>query len=231
MAKKVTLADLSDADKANLLQQLQQQQNEKDKELAAKRKEYKALVHEKVNNLFPVLAQASSVLSGAKGKAIEYFKQVLEFKNELYPTADGQTSHTFTNEDGSISIIIGYNMLDSYDDTVHSGVAMVKEYMSDLVARGDKETKSLVDGIMRLLSKDSKGNLKPSRVAQLKKMADETGNEKFINGVKIIQDSHMQVRSKEFVRCIQKDKTGKSMVLALSITDAEIPADKQEVAE
>ena len=41
--------------------------------------------------------------------------------------------------------------------------------------------------MLRLLSKDKQGNLNASRVLQLERMADESDNDQFKEGVKIIK--------------------------------------------
>lgn len=58
---------------------------------------------------------------------------------------------------------------------------------------------------MQLLSRNSKGQIKASRVLQLRKIAEEVGDPQFIRGVQIIQDSYQPEISRSFVRLEVKD--------------------------
>lgn len=166
---------------------------------------YKSLVNETLEEVFPSLQEVSASLSTLKTKVFEAFQDAIKLKQQIYNINDEQASHTFTNSERNKRVTIGYYMLDSYGDTVNEGVAMVKEYLSSLAR--DEESASLVNAILRLLSKDQTGNLKASRVLQLRKMAEESGNDRFKEGVKIIEESYQPSRSKSFVRAeIMNDK-------------------------
>ena len=129
-----------------------------------------------------------------------------------------QHSHTFTTSKGNMRITLGSNTIDGYRDTVEDGVAMVKEYISSL-AQND-ETKALVDMVLKLLARDKTGQLKASRVLQLRQMAEKTGNERFIEGVRIIEESYQPTETKQYIRAEVKDeKTGAWKTIPLSVTD------------
>lgn len=42
-----------------------------------------------------------------------------------------QQSNTFTTSDGKYSIILGHRVVDSFDDTVHTGIAKAKIILID----------------------------------------------------------------------------------------------------
>ena len=63
----------------------------------------------------------------------------------------------------------------------------MKGYIESLAK--DDATKALVNAVLRLLSRDGQGNIKASRVLQLRKMAEDSGNEQFLEGVKIIEEA------------------------------------------
>jgi hypothetical protein len=73
---------------------------------------------------------------------------------------------------------------------------------------------------MRLLSRGKEGTLKASRVLQLRKMAEESGSERFIEGVRIIEESYRPVVSKTFVRAERKGKNGEWVNIPLGMTEA-----------
>ena len=73
---------------------------------------------------------------------------------------------------------------------------------------------------MSLLAKDSKGTLKASKILQLRKMADESGNERFIEGVKIITEAYTPNISKQYVRCEIKNELGQWKSVPLGMTES-----------
>lgn len=109
-------------------------------------------------------------------------------------------------------------MICNYRDTVDDGIAIMKDVIVSLAK--DNESKILVNAVLKLLSRDKQGNLKASRVLQLRKMAEELGNERFAEGVRIIEESYLADRSKEFVRAEYKNKYGKWVNVPLGMTEA-----------
>lgn len=180
---------------------------------------FNQMIDEEVTKTIPELESISEELSGLKKTVFDNFKTLLDMKKDVMKmTKDGQRSHTFTTSDGKMRIELGYYQLDNYKDTVNDGIAMIKEYISGLAK--DAETQSLVDMVLKLLSKDQKGNLKASRVLQLRQMADKINDERFTEGVEIIMDAYAPIPSKQFVRAFKKGDQGEWVAIPLSITDA-----------
>ena len=75
--------------------------------------------------------------------------------------------------------------------------------------------------VLKLLSKDQKGNLKASRVLQLRQIAEQINNDRFTEGVEIIMNSYAPIASKQFIRAFIKGEDGEWLPIPLSITDAE----------
>jgi hypothetical protein len=190
---------------------------EKEKALSL-RDNYKDMVSSMVNELFPVLENMSNSLAYAKKRVYESFNTAIELKRELYDTKEEQNSHTFTNKEGTKKISVGYNVIDNYDDTVNEGVAKVKEYLASLADTED--TKKLVDVILQLLSKDKKGNIKPSKVVTLSNLADKSDSDLFKDGVRIIMEAYNPQYSKQYVRAEKKDKDGSWVNVPLGMTEA-----------
>lgn len=193
----------------------QQAREERKKNLAT----FNTMIDEQVKDTIPELLDISEQLSTLKTTIFGNFKTLLDMKKDVMKlTKDGQRGHTFTTSDGKMRIELGFYVLDNYKDTVNDGIALIKEYISGLAK--DEETQSLVDMVLRLLSKDQKGNLKASRVLQLRQMADRIEDERFKEGVEIIMDSYAPIQSKQFVRAWQReDKNGEWVPIPLSITD------------
>lgn len=200
----------------------EQERKQKMQERKDNREAYSQLVDEQIETAIPELQSLSEQIATVKRTVFGNFKEVLRMKEEVMHMSrkGGQFSHTFTNSTSTMRLTLGANTIDSYRDTAEDGIAMVKEYITSLAK--DDETQLLVDTILRLLSKDQQGNLKASRVLQLKQMADQTGNERFIEGVQIIMEAYQPTTTKQYIRAEVKDAdTGAWRAIPLSVTDAE----------
>lgn len=186
----------------------------------ADREKYKELVDEEIECSIPVLLAISGQIKDSKQAVQDNFKTILEMKSELFATKvkDDQRSHTFTNSKGDKRITLGVYVTDGYRDTVEDGIAIVKEYIESLAK--DAKTKSLVNMVMKLLSRDAKGTLKASRIVQLRKVAQDSGDERFMEGVQIIEDAYQPEVSKQFIRAEIKDKNGMWKPIPLGMTES-----------
>lgn len=185
----------------------------------AERETYRQMVDDEVNSALPVLLCLSEDIKDTKKAILENFKSILDMKCEvLKVTKDDQRSHTFTNSEGNKRITLGVYVTDGYRDTVEDGIAIVKEYLESLA--DDKKTRSLVSMVFRLLSRDAKGTLKARRVLQLRKMAEESGNDRFMEGVRIIEEAYQPAISKQFIRAEMKDANGMWISVPLGMTEA-----------
>ena len=184
------------------------------------RKNYAALVDEEIAAAIPQLREMSEQLKTVKDTIFGNFKTILEMKSEILGISlDDQASHTFTNSDSTLRIMLGANCIDGYRDTVEDGIAMVRSYIESLAK--DDATKALVNAVLRLLSRDGQGNIKASRVLQLRKMAEDSGDELFIEGVQIIEESYQPTVSKKYIRAQYRDKNGQWKYIPLSMTDVD----------
>lgn len=191
---------------------------EAERQAAEQRKVYRQMVDDEIEASMPVLQALSSDIKDKKSHILDNFKAILEMKNELMMTKDGKFSHTFTNTKGTKRITLGVYTLDNYTDTVENGIAMVREYIQSLAT--DDKTRMLVDSVLRLLSRDTKGTLKASRVMQLRKIANESGDARFLEGVKIIEESYNPTPSRQFIRAEIKDENGAWKSVPLGMTES-----------
>ena len=180
---------------------------------------YAQLVDEQVALAIPELMSLSEQIKTVKNTVFGNFKSVLDIKADVMSLTKegGQHSHTFTTSDGNMRITLGCNTIDTYRDTVEDGIAMVRSYIESLAK--DDNSRALVNAVMRLLARDQKGTLKASRVLQLRKMADESGDETFQEGVRIIEESYQPTETKLYIRAEFKDDKGWH-IIPLSVTDA-----------
>ena len=183
------------------------------------REAYKELVDETIEDVIPDLQATSDCIKTAKSGVLNRFRHVIDMKSDVLKLKkDGQRSDTFTHSDGNKRITIGVYTTDGYRDTVEDGIAIVKEYIEGLAS--DEKTKALVKMVLRLLARDVKGTLKASRVVQLRKIAEETGSERFMEGVQIIEEAYQPAISKQFIRAEVKDGNGAWVSIPLGMTEA-----------
>ncbi|MFV0397356.1 MAG: DUF3164 family protein [Bacteroidales bacterium] len=183
------------------------------------REEYKDLVNSMIEESIPSLLKTSELIKKSKEAVQANFRSVIEMKAELFGLKnDKQRSHTFTNLDGDKRITLGVYTADAYRDTAEDGIEIVKEYLQSLAT--DRKSKELVGAVMKLLARDAKGTLKASRVIQLRKMADESGNERFIEGVNIITEAYQPTVTKQYVRAEIKNEHGAWVNIPLGMTES-----------
>ena len=182
------------------------------------REAYKQLVDETVNAIFPGLEEMSGLLANRKKEAYDLFQKALLMKADLYENAADNKSNTFINKAGNRRITLGQYEVDGYDDTVNEGIAKVKAFIESLAK--DDDSRMLVSAILKLLTKDKKGNLKASRVMQLRKMAEESGNENFMDGVKIIEAAYRPTVSKFYVKAEKRQDNGEWVSVPLGMTES-----------
>lgn len=209
------------------LELLRKARAERDKEAAKqakaeREKEYKTLVNQMVNEAIPKAQELHDQMAATKKNLVETFKTIIDMKNELYggtnKAKEGRYTDTFTNEESSARVTVGFNMLDYYDDTHTAGIDKLKEYLSSFAS--DEKSQTLVQMVETLLSERTKGGqLKAQNVLRLEKMAAESGDELFIEAMEIIRNAYHPSASKQFVKVEVKDEHGTWMPIPLSLTD------------
>lgn len=212
------IKNLTEEEKQQLREQFMQEERERTMRTKEERKNYKKLVNETVPGLFTELVAVSKSMSAIKKRVFDELKTLVSMKAELYDAEVEQFSHSFTTDDG-ITLIIGHRYVDAWDDTVNVGIQKVEKFVSSMGK--DANSKALVKTVLQLLAKDKGGTLKASRVIQLKKLADETGNAEFIDAIDIIQSAHRPHKSKEFVTVRYVDYDGVKVDLPLDISAAD----------
>lgn len=219
-----TTVTMTDAEMAEFKAFQEAKKAEEAKEAAKQmRASYREMVDDAVESLMPGLQTMSECLTNHKKKVFEEFSTILDLKAELFKMDNGteldNQSHTFTNSRGTMRIVLGHYVTDGYLDTADAGIAKVQEYIQSLAS--DEKSKALVKMVMRLLAKDAKGTLKASRIIQLRKMAEESGDAGFIEGVKIIEEAYQPQTSRTYLKAYIKNKeTGAWDQIPLGMTEA-----------
>lgn len=210
------LSKLSKEEKDKLFADLKAEKQFEEKQKEQDREAYKQLKDETIRQVFDGLKKLSETMLMAKEGTFKVFEQIINMKDDLFNSKSNRQSDTFTTEDGMISIKLGNRMYEGWDDTVEVGVENVKRYLKTLAK--DEESGNLVDTVMRLLSKDRKGNLKANKVLELEQLAMKSRNEDFIEAIQIIRAAYRPVPSCQFIEVRYKDEKGNEISLPLSMS-------------
>ena len=189
----------------------------------ALRSDYNKMIDEELERAIPELMKVSESINNAKQRVLDDFSAILEMKQELFRLKDANAfdnkSHTFTTTDGTKRIIVGQYYTDDWADTADMGVAKINGYIQSLAT--DEKSRALVSMVMKLLAKDAKGNLNAQRILQLRTVAEESGIEELIDGVKIIAEAYRPVASKTFVKAYVRNESNNAwMQIPLGMTEA-----------
>lgn len=212
----VDLSQLTPAQLAALMEEIKLQEKKEKEAVRQRRETYKVLVSDTVRDTFKPLVGLSKHILNIKKLVFDSFQAIIEMKEEIYGVKEGQQSHTFTDLNSTISIKIGYRVTDAYDDTFSAGIEKVKNYMTRLTdAEGAEKYRKIVKALLRT---DAKGNLKASRVLELRQYANEEQDEELNDGVRIIEESYRPAKSCQFVEVKFKDDNNNWHPLPLSIS-------------
>jgi hypothetical protein len=179
----------------------EQAKKEAEARIEALRGKYTDMSEAFINKTIKKLTPLSESIKKKKAEVLEEFSALQLLKAELLDIdgKDMPKSHTFTNKAGDRRVTVGVYETDAYDDTVEEGIAIVKGYIEGLAQ--DERSKQLVKMVMSLLARSANGALKASRVVRLHKLADESGDERFIEGVRIIEAAYRPAISRTYIRC------------------------------
>lgn len=179
----------------------EQAKKEAEARIEALRGKYTDMSEAFINKTIKKLTPLSEAIKRKKEEVLEEFSALQKLKAELLDIdgKDMPKSHTFTNKEGTRRVTVGVYETDNYDDTVEEGIVIVKEYIESLAQ--DERSQQLVKMVMSLLARTANGALKASRVVRLHKLADESGDPRFIEGVRIIEAAYRPAISRTYIRC------------------------------
>ena len=198
----------------------EKEKKRREEERRRQREEYAGMVDDEIEAAIPQLLEMSEALKAVKAAVYSNFAAVLAMKEEtLGIKKDDQRSHTFTNSKGTMRLTLGVYTVDGYRDTVEDGIEMVKKYLESLAK--DDSSRLLVGSILQLLSRDKKGTIKASRVLQLRRLAEKSGDGEFIEGVRIIEEAYQPTVSKRYIRAEVKNDKGAWINIPLGMTDVD----------
>lgn len=136
----------------------------------------------------------------------------IELRAEVYGNKKReQDSHTFTLDDGSASIKVGWNVRPSFNGTEAEGIVKIQAYMASLAGETDNE-KILMDMIKIFLKTDSQGNYDPKKVRELNSVRDRANSELFNDGMDIINEAMIDIRTSRYARGYKMVDFGDGMI-------------------
>lgn len=125
---------------------------------------------------------------------------VIEMRAKVYGNEKReQDSHTFTLDDGSASIKIGWNVRPTFNGTEAEGIMKIKQYMASLAGESENE-KILMEFLNVALKTDTQGNYNPKKVRELNSMRGRANSELFNEGMDIINEAMQDIRTSRYVR-------------------------------
>ena len=204
---EIRLEDLSVEQLEALKRQVEERRLAEEAKKREDKEAYLGLVDEAILQSIPELKEISEKMLQAKAKVFERFKKLIEIKESLYKVKDNQQTHTFTTQDGKLTLCLGSRTVNDYDSTLGSGIEKIKKYISTFDA--DNELTEVVNQLLKL---DKNGNLKPSRVMELAQLANKIDNIDFKEGVAIIQQAYQPRATCQFVTACENKETGKEYI-------------------
>lgn len=210
------LTKLTAAEKQKLFAELQAEKKAEAARMEQERETYKALKDDTIRETFASLSEVSAKMVELKGQVFDRFETIIRLKDDLFRTKMDRQTDSFTTEDGGVTIKLGNRVYEGWDDTVDVGVQKVKDYLRTLAK--DEDSGNLVETVMRLLSKDRKGNLKANKVLELQQLAMKSNSDDFKEGIQIIRDAYRPVPSCQFIEVRYKDEKGNDVSLPLSMS-------------
>lgn len=180
-------------------------------------KTYKNLVNSQVEILFPHIEMISQQIASLKQNCYKSFDAAIALKRELYgERVDENLAHMFSNEKNDRRITIGNRYKDDWDDTITAGIDLAKQRIEELAV--DDNSRALVKVVLQLLSKNAKGELKASKILQLRKIAIELDDQKMMDAVEIIEKAHRPSVSATYIIAEKKNDKGMWVKVPLSAT-------------
>lgn len=213
------IAKMTAAQRAELRAQLEAEERAEKQKRENDINAYKNAVDDFCRSKFERLKVLSEQMRQLKEEVFADAEALIALKEELYNTKSDRRSNQFTTSDSMITVALGNRTNDGWDDTVNVGVEKVREFIKSLAK--DDDSAALAEMVMNLLSKDRKGNLKASRVLQLREIASKSGYPALIEAADIIQAAYRPVDTCQFISVSYKDDKGVKRTLPLSLAAME----------
>lgn len=215
------LNKLSPEEKQALLAEARELVKNEDATIKAERKKFKEIVSNEVAEQVERMKNTVNLMKDTKIEIYNSLQTLVTTKAQVFDTKQNdQNTHTFTTDDGKQRIILGKRDISAWDGTESAGVAKVQEYLATLAK--DSRSAELVKMVQGMLKPDKKGMLDARRIIELSKVAEEGGNELFMDGINIILNAYKVVGSKMFLEAYEKDAHGAWQNINLNFSEIKL---------
>ncbi|MCA0428365.1 MAG: DUF3164 family protein [Bacteroidetes bacterium] len=214
------LEKLSPSERQALMEEARKELKELEEREKAERRTYKEIASNEVYNHVKRLKETVEAMKSVKVEIYNSLRTLVESKKEVFDTQESQKSHTFTTTDGRFRIIMGVRDISQWDGTETAGINKIQDYLKSLAK--DTRSAELVNMVQGMLKPDKKGMLDPRRIVELSKIAEEGGNELFMDGINIIIAAYKVVGSKMFLEAYEKSKDNSWQNINLNFSEIRI---------
>ncbi|OBW40832.1 hypothetical protein AB670_02783 [Chryseobacterium sp. MOF25P] len=196
----IDIAQLTPEQKQTIADQVAQEEKNKKAKLAKDKKLLKGLENDIVIGQIDYFIDKREDIENRIVTLFSNIEPVIELRAEVFGNKKReQDSHTFTLDDGSASIKVGWNMKPSFNGTEAEGIVKIREYMTSLAGESENE-KVLMEMIQIFLKTDAQGNYEPKKVRQLNTMREKANSPLFSEGMDIINDAMIDIRTSRYAR-------------------------------
>ncbi|AKK74466.1 hypothetical protein OK18_19240 [Chryseobacterium gallinarum] len=196
----IDLNNLTADQKKQIAAQIAQEEKEKKAKKAQDKKLLKSMENEVVLGQIDYFVDKRDDIENRITKLFENIDPVIGLRAEVYGNEKrNQDSHTFTLDDGTASIKIGWNVRPSFNGTEAEGIVKIRQYMASLTGHSENE-KILMDFLNIALKTDAQGNYDPKKVRELNKMREKANSELFNEGMDIIDEAQIDIKTSRYVR-------------------------------
>ncbi|KQT17399.1 hypothetical protein ASG31_08285 [Chryseobacterium sp. Leaf404] len=196
----IDIAQLTPEQMKAIADQVAQQEKERKNKKAEDKKLMKNMENDVVLGQIDFFIDKRQDLEARIENLFKNIEPVIELRAEVFGNDKrAQDSHTFTLDDGSASVKVGWNVRPSFNGTEAEGIVKIKSYMASLAGESDNE-KILMDFLNIALKTDSQGNYDPKKVRELNQMRDRADSELFNEGMDIIMEAMIDIRTSRYAR-------------------------------
>lgn len=216
MSETINIDQLTPAQEKALLKKLKAKQS---KAQAAKEKAKVKYEKDRDKNIHNAVKTAQS-LNEKLGNFKAVISQIMEAQHialDQYGDLNGNSKGGFSivNSTGDMKVSRTRDTMPQWDERGEKGVVLLHDFLYDTVKKSNQKMFSL---LMRFLAKNEKGDLEYSRVMLLLKERDTYDDPRWIEGIRLIEESyqvHMRGYGYEF---FIKDSEGKWSRISLNFT-------------
>ena len=196
----IDITALTDEQRAKIVADYAASEKAKKDKKAADKKLLKGLENDVVLKVIDFFIDKRNDLEDRIVNLFKEIEPVIELRAEVFGNEKReQDSHTFNLDDGTASVKVGWNVRPSFNGTEAEGIVKLRQFMASLAGESENE-KLMMDMIQIFLKTDSQGNYNPQKVRELNTMRDRANSELFNEGMDIINEAMIDIRTSRYAR-------------------------------